>query len=220
MPTVAITEPTLRLIPSRFPPIAAFENVSSVDDLAAVIELEGWTNDRLVEARLVRLSRDEWVYGVPNASIVMASFLHGAPSGLRFNGPDLGAWYASKHINTALMEIAHHLRRAAHLSGMSEMRGHQYRTYSAITEGAYEDICCQHASRPELYAPADYSASQPFGEGIRRTGDGIIYSSIRHTGGTNIVAYRPRKILNVTQRDHYELTVPLVGRIIVRAVTA
>jgi hypothetical protein len=220
MPTVVITDPTFRLIPSRFPPIAAFENVSSADDLAAVMELEGWTNDRLVEARLARLSRDEWVYGVPNASIVMASFLHGPPLGSRFNGPDLGAWYASKVVNTAIFEVAHHLRREAHLSGASEMRGHQYRTYSAAVEGEYEDICGLHATRPELYARADYSASQTFGESIRRTGDGIVYNSLRHAGGTNVVVYRPRKIRNVTQREHYELTVPLTGRIIARRLAA
>jgi hypothetical protein len=31
-----------------------------------------------------------------------------------------------------------------------------------------------------------------------------------------VVAYQPRKIRNVTQRDHYELTVPITDRIVVR----
>jgi hypothetical protein len=221
MAAVAAPDPTFRLIPSRFPPVAVFETVSSADDLAAVMELEGWTNDRLVQERLARLSRDQWMYGLPNASIVMASFLHAAPTGLRFSGPELlGAWYASEAINTAIIEVSHHLRREAHRSGMPEMRGHQYRTYSATLEGAYEDIRGLQATRPALYAADDYSASQPFGEDIRRTGDGIVYDSVRHVGGVNVVAYRPRKIRNVTQRDHYELTVPIVGRIVVRRLAA
>jgi RES domain len=219
MATVVVADPTFRLIPSRFPPIGAFETVSSADDLQAVMELEGWTNDRLVKERLARLSRDEWVYGPPNASIVMASFLHAAPTGLRFNGPELGAWYASEAINTAIIEVSHHLRREAHRSGMPEMRS-QYRTYSAMLDGAYEDIRGLQATRPALYAADDYSASQPFGEDIRRTGDGIVYDSVRHVGGVNVVAYRPRKIRNVTLRDHYELTVPLMGRIVVRRLAA
>jgi len=219
MATVAVADPTFRLIPSRFPPIGAFETVSSADDLEAVMELEGWTNDRLVKERLARLSRDEWVYGPPNSSIVMASFLHAAPTGLRFNGPELGAWYASEVINTAIIEVSHHLRREAHRSGMPEMRS-QYRTYSATLDGAYEDIRGLQATQPALYAAADYSASQPFGEDIRRTGDGIVYDSLRHVGGVNVVAYRPRKVRNVTQRDHYELTVPLAGRIVVRRLAA
>jgi hypothetical protein len=174
-----------------------------------------------VQERLARLPRDEWVWGSPNASIVMASFLHAAPTGLRFTGPELlGAWYASEAINTAIIEVSHHLRREAYRSGMPEMRGHQYRTYSATLDGAYEDIRGLQATRPTLYAADDYSAGQLFGEDIRRTGDGIVYDSVRHVGGVNVVAYRPRKIRNVTQRDHYELTVPLVGRIVVRRLAA
>jgi RES domain len=219
MATVAVADPTLRLIPSRFPSISVFETVSSANDLLAVMELEGWTNDRLVQERLARLSRDEWVYGSPNASIVMASFLHAAPTGLRFTGPELGAWYASETINTAIIEVSHHLRREAFRSGMPEMRS-QYRAYSATLDGAYEDIRGLKATRAALYAADDYSAAQPFGEDIRRTGDGIVYDSVRHVGGVNVVAYRPRKIRTVTQRDHYELTVPLVGRIVVRRLAA
>jgi hypothetical protein len=45
------------------------------------MELEGWTNDRLVPERLARLNKSEWVYGIPNASVVMASFLHGGAHG-------------------------------------------------------------------------------------------------------------------------------------------
>jgi class 3 adenylate cyclase len=44
--------------------------------------------------------------------------------------------------------------------------------------------------------------------------------SLRHIGGVNVVAYRPRKICNVTQRDHYEITVPITGKIIVRRLAA
>jgi hypothetical protein len=219
MPAVAVPDPTFRLIPSRFPPIAAFDTVASPDDLQAVMELEGWTNDRLVVERIVRLPRDEWVYGTPNASIVMASFLHAAPSGLRFSSAELGAWYSSMAINTAIFEVSHHLRREAHRSGLPEMRG-QYRTYSATLDGAYEDIRGQQAARPDLYSLTDFAASAVFGEEIRRTGDGVIYDSLRHASGVNVVAYRPRKIQQVTQREHFELTVPVVGRIIARRLAA
>jgi hypothetical protein len=213
MTAVPAPDPTYRLIPSRFPPIAAFESVTSPDDLEAVTELEGWTNDRLVSERLARLPCSEWLYGTPNASIAMANFLHAAPGGLRFNGPDLGAWYCSQAINTAILEVSHHLRREVIRSGMPDLRT-QYRTYSATLDGEYEDIRGLRASRPDLYAAAEYRAG--FGETIRQAGDGIIYESVRHIGGVNVVAYRPRKITGITQRDHYEITVPKAGRIIVR----
>jgi hypothetical protein len=219
MPTLRLMDPTYRAIPSRYPPISTFGQVSTPEDLEAVMELEGWTNDRLAEERLRRLPRGDWVFGTPNASIVMASFLHSAVAGLRFSGSELGAWYASMSIRTALLEVAHHLRREAVLSGMTEIRV-QYRTYSAMLQGEYEDIRSQQPSRPDLYDPADYSASQIFGEEIRRRGDGIVYDSIRHAGGVNVVAYRPQNIQNIAQLYHYELTVPITGRIIARQFAA
>ena len=101
--------PAHRLIPSKFPPIGLFDTVATAADLSAVMELVGWTNDRLVAERIDRLPRGEWLYGTPNSSIVMAAFLHAAPGGMRFNGPELGAWYAADDIRTAAAEVGHHL---------------------------------------------------------------------------------------------------------------
>jgi hypothetical protein len=196
--------PTFRLIPSKFPPIGLFDTVARAADLEAVMELAGWTNDRLVSERVARLPRSEWVYGRPNASIVMAAFLHAAPSGGRFNGPDLGAWYAAADIVTSAAEVGHHLRREAIARQVPEVR-RTFRAYTARLAGAYEDI---RGSRPDVHASDDYSAGQALGETARREGsDGFLYDSVRRHGGTNIVAYRPSKVLDVTQAQHYEITV-------------
>src|SRR5947209_19713416 len=103
------------------------------------MELVGWTNDRLVADRIARLPESEWVYGVPNASIVMASFLHVAPGGMRFNGPELGAWYAADDIRTAAAEVGHHLRRETVARGLPTMT-RTYRAYAATLLGSYLDI--------------------------------------------------------------------------------
>ena len=61
---------------------------------------------------------------------------------------------------------------------------------------------------PELYLPDSYAASQSFGEARRKAGDfGIVYNSVRVKGGVNVVAFRPSRILDVTQADHFEITV-------------
>jgi hypothetical protein len=208
--------PAWRLIPSRFPPIGAFDTVAGTADLAAVMELEGWTNDRLVAERLARLNRADWLFGVPNASVVMASFLHAAPSGNRFSGPDLGAWYAAAAENTAIAEVAHHLRREAVARGLREER-RTYRCYrSRLLGGDFLDIRGQQSARAELYASTDYGASQVFGEGVRAAGgSGIVYDSLRHQGGVNAVAYHPRKITAITQCAHYDVLVPVSGKIVV-----
>lgn len=209
--------PAWRLIPSRFPPIPAFDNVAAAADLEAVIQLEGWTNDRLVAERLARLPQDEWVYGTPNSSIVMASFLHAAPAGSRFNGPELGAWYAAAALTTAIAEVAHHLRREAVARSTAEER-RTFRCYTCrLLARDYRDIRGQQQHRPDLYAAHSYAASQAFGEAARASGQsGIVYDSLRHHGGTNVVAFRPRQIVDVTQADHYDLIVPVQGRIIAR----
>jgi hypothetical protein len=199
--------PSFRLIPSRFPPIGLFDTVATTADVEAVMELAGWTNDRLVAERVARLPRDEWVHGRPNASIVMAAFLHVPPGGNRFNGPDLGAWYAAAAFPTAATEVAHHLRREAVATGQPIMR-RQYRAYQARLDGAFLDIRGERASRPEAYDRISYAASQVFGETARASGNaGIVWDSLRHTGGTCAVSFRPTAVLEVVQTDHVEITV-------------
>lgn len=205
---IPVDEPTYRLIPSQFPPIGAFEDVSSPDDLQAVMELEGWTNERLVEARLNRLPRSQWVFGRPNASIVMAAFLHGAPNGNRFSSPELNAWYASLSQKTAIAEVAHHLRRQTVNEGQRSGKM-TFRSYGAHLEGdGYFDIQGQQGDRPDLYNRRSFDQSQEFGELQRSAGhDGIVYDSLRHASGVNVVCFVPTKILDVVQQDHFEVQV-------------
>ena len=206
-PLTAAPHPSFRLIPSRFPPIGLFDTVATPADLAAAMELAGWTNDRLVAERVARLPRFEWVHGRPNASIVMAAFLHVPPLGNRFNGPDLGAWYAAAALPTAAAEVAHHLRREAVATSVPLMR-RQFRCYQARLDGRFVDIRGRREQRPEVHDPVRYTASQAFGERARADGHaGIVWDSLRHRGGVCAVSFRPTMILDVTQTDHFELTV-------------
>jgi hypothetical protein len=206
--------PAHRLIPSQFPPIGLFDTVATAADLATVMELVGWTNDRLVAGRLARLPRADWVYGVPNAGIVMAAFLHVASGGMRFNGPELGAWYASDELRTAAAEVGHHLRRETVARGKATMT-RTYRAYATTLLGDYLDIRGQQATRPELYASDRYDAAQKLGEQLRASGGaGLIYDSLRRRTGSNVVAHRPRNITDIVQTDHFEITVMATARVI------
>lgn len=200
---VAAPQPSHRLIPSQYPPIGLFDTVANVADLEAVMELAGWTNDRLVPERLHRLPQSEWVHGRANSSIVLAAFLHVAPGGSRFNGPDLGCWYASADLRTAAAEVGHHLRRELVARQVPEAT-RVYRSYTARLDGRFRDVRGEAA----LHDPQSYDKSQVFGEGERRAGrDGIVYNSVRLRGGINAAAFRPSKILDVTQAEHLALTV-------------
>ena len=208
----AAPHPTHRLIPSRFPPIGLFDTVATAADLEAVMELAGWTNDRLTSERIARLPQSEWVYGRANASIVMASFIHVASGGMRFNGPELGAWYAAAEIATAAAEVGHHLRREAVATGVPEMV-RVYRDYGARLAGDYLDLGGRMAVMPDIYAPESYAASQVLGEQIRASGGaGIVYDSVRREGGVNVVALRPTNVQDVVQADHLEIRVQVAPR--------
>ena len=190
-----------------------FDTVTAPEDLEAVLELEGWTNDRLVSHRLRRLPQDSWVFGVPNASIVMAAFLHGSPEGLRFTSSSLGAWYASSTVETGLLEILNGVRRELSLTVLDE-KTEEYREYTASLAGDFVDIRGGH---PALHDPDSYAASQMLRRaraGDRR-GQGIAYDSVRDAGGTNWVCYRPRNIEQVVQGRHYRACVRRTGRVIV-----
>lgn len=178
------------------------------------MELVGWTNDRLVAERIDRLPQSEWVYGAPNSSIAMAAFLHVAPGGMRFNGPELGAWYAADDIRTAAAEVGHHLRREAVARNAATM-SRIYRAYAATLLGDYLDITGQRLARPDVYASERYDASQKFGEDIRASGGaGLLYDSLRRRTGINVVAHRPRNIVEIVQTNHFEITVQATARTI------
>ena len=213
---VRIEERISRLVPTRHPPIQAFEDVATPEDLDAVMALEGWTNGRLVVQRLRRLPSERRVFGRANASVIMAAFLHASPHGARFSGPDLGAWYCSLRTTTAIAEVAHHLRREAVNVGWREMRG-QYRCYNAGLAGSYVDIRGQRERLAEVYDPTSWGASQAYGERLRAAGeDGIAYDSLRHEGGVNVAAYDPRQVLDVQIGPSFDLIVPIEGRIVAR----
>lgn len=214
-PLAAAPQPAYRLIPSQFPPIGLFDTVATAADLGKVMELAGWTNDRLVTERIARLPQSEWVHGRANSSIVMASFLHVAPGGMRFNGPELGAWYAAADIRTAVAEVGHHLRREAASRSLPGLR-RVYRSYSSRLDGRFVDIRRANAPAAQgdlldrLYDPRDYAHAQAFGEAVRDDAlraAGIVFDSVRHRGGVNAAAYRPSRVLDVLQADHYAIHV-------------
>ncbi|MBW7920565.1 MAG: RES family NAD+ phosphorylase [Rubellimicrobium sp.] len=212
---------TRRIVPSRFPPVAAFEDAASADDLDAVLELEGWTNDRLVAARLSRLDPSLRVYGRPNASVVMAAFLHGSPQGGRFSSPVLGAWYAATELMTAVLEIANGLRKEMALSGLAQKR-ETFREYTARLGGDFVDIFGLH---PEFHDPDDrsYPAAQAFGEQVRQSGPGaglagIRYESVRHPGHESWVCFVPPMVQDVVQARHFDIDLRPTGKVTVEQV--
>jgi hypothetical protein len=214
LPAVAAPERTHRLVPSRYPPVRALEDIATADDMAAVLELAGWTSDRLVETRLRRLDPADWVFGRPNASVVMAAFLHGSPGGLRFTSAALGAWYASSRLDTAVLEVVNGLRREIADSALAE-KVEEYREYTARLAGRFVDIRGGYREHHDP-DPARYAVPQAFGEAVRAsTRAGLVYDSVRDTGGENWVAYRPPLVHDVLEAGAFRATVRLAGKVVI-----
>jgi len=195
---------THRLIPSRYPATGILDTIAAPGDLAAIIELEGWTNDRLqAELGLLPLiPQSEWVVG-PSATVTMAAFCHPSHDGSRFTDHRLGAWYAAFSLPTAHAEAAYHRRREFEEVGRTPMPV-QMREYRAGFDERFHDV--RPARRfPQWHHPTDYRRSQRFAGNLRRAGSsGIVYESVRAPGTDCLVAFRPKFVLNVRQGHHFE----------------
>ena len=193
-------------MPSRYPSFGILDRIASPADLDAVIEVEAWTNDRLsVElGMLSTIPRDEWIVGESMASVVMAAFCHPRPDGARFSGPDRGAWYGARTLDTAIAESAYHRTRELEEVGHFDMRM-EMRLYHADFAAMFHDIRGGRRVWPSLYAADSYVGSQPVGRALLEAGsNGVIYDSVRHEGGTCLACFRPRLVRQVRVAAHFE----------------
>ena len=201
-----------RLVASRYPTVGLFDRVASLDDVEAIIELEGWTNDRISGeiGILSAVPRDDWVAGRPMDSVIMAAFCHPKPGGSRFSGEERGAWYAARTVETALVESVHHRTRELREVGGFETRV-EMRLYLADFSARFHDVrvpwpgARRHAAWKALYHPSDYSASQRLArELLESRSNGVVYRSVRDASGECLACFRPRLVRNVRAGGHFE----------------
>ncbi len=193
---------THRLIPSAYS--GGDESVLArlTDDpgeLAALFELEGATNDRLLgEAGLLPgITVRELVFGLSYSHIVNAAFTHARPSGSRFNGPERGAWYAGFSRETATTEVAYHKRRELEEIHWEEKEAFTYVDFLADFRGKFHDIR-NDSSFKNCLDPNSYVAAQQLARVLLEAGSGgIVYNSVRHKAGTCIACFRPALVNNV-----------------------
>jgi hypothetical protein len=193
---------TCRLVPSRYPSTGILDRIAAPKDLPFIFELETWTNDR-VSAELSILHvvpESEWVTG-PQASVVMAAYCHPRPDGGRFNGPDRGAWYASRKLETAEAEIAYHRGQELAEVGVFETRL-EMRLYLADFNADFHDVRTMNGA---IHNPDSYHASQTLARRLFEAGaNGVIYRSVRHEGGECVACFRPKLVSNVRPGAHFE----------------
>ena len=199
-----------RLIPSRFVEDEDSVLASIADDydhLKDLFELDNATNQRLWAEldRMPGIGVDELVFGIPNFRVINAAFTYPRPEGSRFNGPDRGAWYCSFELDTALAEVVFHKTvEYAEINFFNDTVS--YQLYVANFSSEFHDIRSLEDKEKYLNVKS-YLDSQLMAEQLLKEGSlGVIYPSVRKTGGTNLVCFRPALVGDVRKTDQFEFT--------------
>lgn len=191
--------------------------------VADAARLDAATNER-IQGELYGLSgigNFELVYGIPNAAIIRAAFLHPGPSGSRFNDTTRGAWYAARSVETSIAEVAYH--KAKRLSeivvpGLPQERPNEevssYDDWQADFRGPFHVLepvgkyadCLQPEPVPQCYMPSQLLARQL----LAQKSNGILYPSVRHKGGTCLACFRPALVYRPRWADRYEIRLKAV----------
>lgn len=190
--TARLREPVLWRLLAAVP---AEARGALADDLA---EIEGATSGRLAAQR----DAGAFPAARPHAAFVNAAFAYWRPRALnRFNGPGLGAWYAALAVETSLAEVTFHIGREL------ANTGHFFATVEwaelwASFAGLFVDLRgvtpppeCLDPDPARGYPAGNALAAEARAEGL----NGIVHPSVRHPGGTCLVALWPHVVQSVAQ---------------------
>ena len=202
-------ERTVRLVSSARMRPPVLDGLVPPEMMDALHELEGATSGRLNGQwrGTPGMDRDEYVYGVPHAAFINASFAYPKPGQLnRFNSDNRGAWYAALDVRTCLEEVRFHISQE--LEHIGEYRTRiEYAEMHASFAGDFLDLTV--ANDHECLHPdpdVGYPAGNAVAEAARARGLSlIIYPSIRHEGGTCVAALSPHAVQSVEQGDVWEM---------------
>lgn len=179
------------------------------DEFDLLAEIEGATSGRLIaeERGSAGVSVAELVHGVPHARFINASFAYARPrQPNRFNPAERGAWYAALAAETCVAEVGFHMTKALADAG-DFTTIIEYGEMLASMAGVFVDLrkAPGHASLDPNSA-AGCPAGNALAASARANGyNGIIYPSVRHDGGTCIVALWPNVVQSVVQGALYRL---------------
>jgi hypothetical protein len=197
----------VRIIRSIHPPVDLFEDIADPADWPLLIAAEQKTNPRLMETigNLDLVPEKRRVSG-PGATFLMAPFTHVSrdrPS--RFSDGALGVLYAGSRFETALFETIYHHARFMALTAEPPGWTSQFRELRlAVTAELHDLRGGDPAFRPAL-DPDHYTASQSLAAGLRSIGsNGIVYPSVRFSGGECVGLFYPDCASNVRQGRHLD----------------
>lgn len=197
-----------RLVNSRFPPIALFDDVADARDFEAIYQLQALTNPRLQNeiGRLELVARSEIPFGIPGCSYATAPFTHATPEGSRFSDGSFGVLYLADSMDTAIAEVRYHQGRYwANVPGLNYERFTFRGLSCSFNDTGIRDATTLPLSHP-IHDPDDYSHARQLGREAKRQGcPGLHYRSVRSPGNTCWALLSPRPVSSMIQTAHYEM---------------
>ena len=192
-----------RIIPTAVPLLDLFERTDLNErQKRALWALQARVNPRVLqEAGQLHWVRNNDMLTGQHASIVMGAFTH-TRTPTRFSAGLFGIYYAAQKRETAIHETVCHKQRYAAERGVRAQDFHMRVWVGEILKPCYD---VRGHAYDELHAPDDYSASQAFTRwllGAEPEAYGIVYRSVRHTGGTCMAALRPTAVSRPVQGAH------------------
>ncbi|MGH1449512.1 MAG: RES family NAD+ phosphorylase [Pseudomonadaceae bacterium] len=206
LPAVAVR--AYRLVNSKFPPIAIFDDVASADEFEALYALQALTNPRLANqvGRLELVPRADIPFGIPGCSYAAAPFTHVNPDGSRFSDGSFGVLYLADCMETAIAEVRFH--QQSYWSRVPDLRYERF-VFRGLTarfgeQGVLDAL--QVPPQDPIYSPTSYTAARVLGRDALRAGaSGVRYHSVRQPGATCWGLLTPRQVTSVVQTGHYEM---------------
>ncbi len=199
---------TYRLVNSKFPPIALFDDVADAEDFEALYQIQTMTNPRLQNelGRLELIPRDEIPFGTPGCSYATAPFTHVNPAGSRFSNGSFGVLYLADRMDTAIAEVRHHQDR--YWSNVPDLNYERFvfrGLTASFSDAGMRDATVVPLSNP-IYALDDYTHSHLLGgEAKRAACPGLRYNSVRSPGNTCWALMTPRPVTSIIQAAHFEM---------------
>ncbi|KQN42299.1 hypothetical protein ASE98_14025 [Pseudomonas sp. Leaf48] len=197
-----------RLVNSKFPPIALFEDVADADEFDVLFEIQALTNPRLRNevGQLEWIARGEIPFGIVGCSYATAPFTHVNPAGSRFSDGSFGVLYLADSMEAALAEVRHH--QSVYWSNVPGLNYERFvfRGLScAFVDTGMKDATALPIS-DAVYAPDDYSHSRLLGRAVRDAScPGLRYHSVRMQGSFCWALMTPRPVASIVQSAHYEM---------------
>ena len=197
-----------RLVNSKFPPIALYDDVADAATFEALYQIQALTNPRLQNevGRLELIPQAEIPFGIPGCSYATAPFTHVNPEGSRFSNGRFGVLYLAANLETALAEVHYHQDKYwANIHGLNYERFVFRGLCCSFTDASMKDATSLPMS-DAIYNPDDYTHSHALGKAVKDARcSGLRYNSVRLHGNHCWALMTPSAVSSMVQSAHYEM---------------